>query len=236
MFITEFDAFVRKFHQLWNDGVTAHLDLDTHAGDAWVGLRVRLGQVPGPVYHHVHPFTQEVPRRESPSRQRRRARRAAARQASGVRATEAEEANEVELDPLNKQVVTDEVVEHTTEEPIDKAKYVDPVIDELCSNAEYNENFLSDENSVSYRFIVSDPALNSDVAAFKSKVKQSFVTSEVNFTNQLFEISGYEKVKDQSKFFLKIRNDEKAIEAIKNLKSDSILLMRIPMKKPKPKP
>ena len=53
---TELDTFVKKFHQLWHDGITAHLDLDTHAGDAWVGLRVRLGQVPGPVH--------------SPSRQR----------------------------------------------------------------------------------------------------------------------------------------------------------------------
>ena len=43
MFVTELDNFVRKFHQLWNDGLTAHLDLDTHAGTAWVGLRVQLG-------------------------------------------------------------------------------------------------------------------------------------------------------------------------------------------------
>ena len=60
MFITELDTFVKKFHQLWNDGMTAHLDLDTHAGDAWVGLRVRLGPVPGPLHHEVHPYHQEV--------------------------------------------------------------------------------------------------------------------------------------------------------------------------------
>ena len=52
MSITELDTFVRKFHQLWNDGFTAHLDMDTHAGNAWVGLRVNLGQVPGPVHDH----------------------------------------------------------------------------------------------------------------------------------------------------------------------------------------
>ena len=34
MFITELDTFVRKFHQLRDDGVTGHLDVDTHAGVA----------------------------------------------------------------------------------------------------------------------------------------------------------------------------------------------------------
>ena len=80
--MTELENFVKKFHQLWNDGVTAHLDLDTHGGDAWDGLRVNLGQVPGPLHRQIHPFHQEVPRRESPSRHRRRGRQAAARQPS----------------------------------------------------------------------------------------------------------------------------------------------------------
>ena len=30
MFVTELDSFVYKFHQLWNAGHSAHLDLDTH--------------------------------------------------------------------------------------------------------------------------------------------------------------------------------------------------------------
>ena len=47
MVVTEIDSFIHKFHQLWRDGLTAHLDLDTHAGNAWVGLRVQLShQVP----------------------------------------------------------------------------------------------------------------------------------------------------------------------------------------------
>ena len=77
MLVTELDTFVRKFHQLWNDGLTAHLDLDTHGGYAWVGLRVQLGQVSGPPHQQL--FPQQVHRNvESPARQRRRARRAAA--------------------------------------------------------------------------------------------------------------------------------------------------------------
>ena len=34
--MTELDTFVKKFPQLWKDGVTAHLYLDTHAGWACV--------------------------------------------------------------------------------------------------------------------------------------------------------------------------------------------------------
>ena len=80
MSITEIDNFVKKFYQLWNAGHTAHLDVDTHAGNAWVGLRVQLGHAPGPLHHHPHPpFFQAQKKTVSPSRQRRRARRAAAR-------------------------------------------------------------------------------------------------------------------------------------------------------------
>jgi hypothetical protein len=159
--MTELDTFVKKFHQLWNDGITTHLDLDTHGGDAWVGLRVHLGQVPGPLHRRVHPFHQEVPRKESPSRQRRRAMRAAARQANAERPTEAAEANEVVLDATNERTVavTEEVVEHTAEETAENANRVDQVYDEFCSNAEYSENFLIEENSVNYRFIITDQAL-----------------------------------------------------------------------------
>ena len=80
MFVTEFDSFVQKFRQLWEAGLSAHLDANTHAGKAWVGIRVQLGHVPGPVLQHSH--------RRGPAYQRRRERRQAARAA----AEQAEEA------------------------------------------------------------------------------------------------------------------------------------------------
>ena len=82
MFVTELDTFIQTFHQLWNSSQTAHLDLDTCAGKAWVGLRVQLGHDPGPPHHQLHhpPFHQHSRQRDSPSRMRRRARRAANRQ------------------------------------------------------------------------------------------------------------------------------------------------------------
>ena len=73
----EIDSFIRKFYQLWNNGYTAHLDIDTCAGKAWVGLRLHLDHFSGhqhqPAYHQKH---------YSASRQRRRERRSAAHAAS----------------------------------------------------------------------------------------------------------------------------------------------------------
>ena len=52
MAVNEIESFIKKFYQLWSAGVSAHLDLDTHAGEAWVGLRVQLGPAPGPEHKH----------------------------------------------------------------------------------------------------------------------------------------------------------------------------------------
>ena len=41
------NSFVQKFRDLWRDGQSAHLDIDCHAGEAWVGLRLRLGHLHG---------------------------------------------------------------------------------------------------------------------------------------------------------------------------------------------
>ena len=227
--MTEVETFVRKFHQLWNDGVTAHLNLDTHGGQAWVGLRVHLGgHVPGPLHRPVHPFKQEVPRKESPSRQRRRERRAAARQARASDEEAVEACKNVQQTNEEQSVAVDavdaEAVEDTAKEP-----NVDPVIDEFCSNAEYNENILSDKNSVSYRFILTEIK---DLEVFKVKVRHSFSQAEVDISNQHFEISGCEILQDQLRFYLKTKNDEKATKAISNLKAEDILIRKIPKKKP----
>ena len=71
MFDEEFNSFLSKFHQLRSAGLTAHLDLDTHAGKTWIGLRVILGT----------DQNQNVPKvkRRSPSYFRRQERRKAAR-------------------------------------------------------------------------------------------------------------------------------------------------------------
>ena len=40
------ENFVKKFKLLWHSGYDAHLDVDTHAGKVWVGLRLNLGNHP----------------------------------------------------------------------------------------------------------------------------------------------------------------------------------------------
>ena len=76
---TELETFVQKFHQLWNSGLNAHLDLDTRDGNAWVSLHVQLGCAPGPLHAQTdQPLAKHVVKVTSPSRQRRRERRAAA--------------------------------------------------------------------------------------------------------------------------------------------------------------
>ena len=68
----ELDSFVSKFKQLCAAGLDAHLAAGSHAGKAWVSLRVGLGQPDKKADGHRH-------QRNSPSRQRRRARREVAR-------------------------------------------------------------------------------------------------------------------------------------------------------------
>ena len=87
MFHIELNNFVVKFHQLWQAGFNAHLNVDSHAGHAWCGLRVDLGPAPGPQQHEVRPGG----RRHAPSYRRRLDARAAARAAK-----EAEEASAAE--------------------------------------------------------------------------------------------------------------------------------------------
>ena len=76
MFSTEFDSFVKKFFQLRQAGLTAHLDVDTQAGQVRVALSVELGA--------GHAPGQQPPRRSrSPSYYRRQTRRKADREAAG---------------------------------------------------------------------------------------------------------------------------------------------------------
>ena len=137
MIVTELDSFVQKFHQLWKAGLNAHLDLDTHAGIAWVGLRVQLGHVPGPLHHQAPQKNQD-----SPSRQRRRDRRAAARNS---KAEEAEQTETVDDEVLNEQSgdiaekaeetqnnVEETIVEIVTNERAGAANAFDKVTDIIC--------------------------------------------------------------------------------------------------------
>ena len=81
MFHSELNNFLVKFHQLWQAGQPAHLNVDCRDGYAWCGLRVQLGPAPG---HHQQDH-QQVRRgrpKRSPASYRRLERRKAARAAA----------------------------------------------------------------------------------------------------------------------------------------------------------
>ena len=113
MYVTELDSFVQKFHQLWKAGVTAHLDLDTHAGNAWVGLRVQLGHVPGPVQHSSHHH------RRGPAYQRRQLRRQAERAAAKTSSSDALPAAQVS--DTSKETGHDDLNEKSKENDVSKS-------------------------------------------------------------------------------------------------------------------
>ena len=179
MYLTELDTFVKKFHQLWSDGFTAHLDFDTQAGNAWVGLRVQLGQVPGPPHHwQVHPHHQQVHRNcESPSRQRRRARRAAAKAANEnnsevVNAVEAS-SDEKEKEHTNieaEKVANGLLAENAT---IVKSDLRD-VSDEVCPDKVYFNVKNQESDTRRICSIELYPEQIEDVNDFRNKVEIYF--------------------------------------------------------------
>ena len=96
MFSEELDSFLKMFHQLRKAGRTAHLDVDTHAGQAWVGLRVMLGSD-----KNQQQYQSSSSRHRSPSYYRRQERRKAAKQsvddeAEKASASSSEKKNEAE--------------------------------------------------------------------------------------------------------------------------------------------
>ena len=94
MVVTEIDSFILKFKNLWKSGLSAHLDLDTHSGQAWVGLRVRLG-------HPLHRQVQQTgPKsRNTPCRQRPREKPLAARNEHAEKAVDPANEAEKAVDP-----------------------------------------------------------------------------------------------------------------------------------------
>ena len=42
MYVTELDGFILKLKHLWRSGLVAHLHIETHTGQAWASLNVKL--------------------------------------------------------------------------------------------------------------------------------------------------------------------------------------------------
>ena len=148
--------------------------MNCHAGQAWVGIRVQLG----------HEAGLQIPNRRSkntPSRQRRRARRAAARAEQDQHAEEEVGQNG---DIAEEALVTNQPIQKEAATMAgNRAVQVIPVtpVDEFCSNEEFHQNTLNDENSVTFRFIVQDPTLSNNEEAFKKQVNETSLASKRTF-------------------------------------------------------
>jgi hypothetical protein len=153
MYGTGLDSVIKKFHQLWKAGFTVHLDLDAHAGKAWVGIRAQLCHPLGPEHQQIHhPFSSPSSQRGTVYQQRQERRRqaaeaaAAAKQAAQVEAEHADKAADTEARQVDKETAElavtpfDEagdalVASDVAVEAVDK---VDGTVrDEVCSNEEY---------------------------------------------------------------------------------------------------
>ena len=158
MFHSELNNFVVKFHQLWQAGFNAHLNVDSHAGYAWCGLRVDLGPAPAaprhPQQHEVRPGG----RRHAPSYRRRLDARAAARAAKEAEeasaaeaAEEATKAKKAAEDAAAAQRVTEAViavgtgVAATAKRIAEKAVAAKNAAEEATENADSDEVIESTE-------------------------------------------------------------------------------------------
>lgn len=127
MSVSEFESFVGKFHQLWRAGITAHhLDMETHAGQAWVALRVPLGQFPGPVPQDHH---QQFPNhsQRSPAYFRRQEKRKETRAAADMIAEKVDVAGKA---TINEEVTVAEEELNLAEEIIVSEKAEEIAIDD----------------------------------------------------------------------------------------------------------
>ena len=205
MALSELDSFLLKFKCLWKTGYDAHLDFDTKAGEAWVGLRVRLGRVHGPL-EQLFPKPQ-TRSRNGPSRQRRRERRAAARkeveetshsetQDNAVEASIPETQSDVAEASYIHEEVTD-AEEAIVDEEIDTAIYV----------IEYFKNTTKDNSE-------AQDAIN----FIEDSLKEAYLKYKVDVDDQVYKIMEVNPAKEG--FVIKFKMKKSPAQGWFNLAKD----------------
>ena len=182
---SEIQSFINKFHQLRRAGLTAHLDLETHAGKAWMGLRIVISP------------DQKLQKFRNPSYFRRQERRKAAAKATEASKKPsdsdaiAEEAFAKEVDDpegsAEEALATDNVSESNAEEAADSIETAEQA-DIPERDAEEAENAIN--RSTAEKTIISDSNLVDDITkdvkqADNSKSENVFHTKRkiVKYTN-----------------------------------------------------
>ena len=146
----ELESFMRKFHQLWKAGSTAHLDLDCHAGYAWIGLRVQLGPAHGPANQAP------LPRYRGPSYKRRQERRRAARAAAPANSQTTAEVSEnvVDAEKVDTQQENIENVVPEEEQNVASTEKVNVFTCNICAFQSKWENGLKIHTARKHKNIV----------------------------------------------------------------------------------
>ena len=171
----ELNSFVVKFKQLWKSGLNAHLDLDTSAGKAWVGLRLDLGDgLAAPRHQGAH----EQKGKDSPSKERRRERRTLLRKTGTTE-------NHVKTEYSDEQKTTEEVDELTN----DKVKELTIDGDEPKSTEDVEE-FIIDK--------VQELPRNSDEQNTTEKVEEVVDNTVENLSNHTNEQQATVEVEEET--------------------------------------
>ena len=193
MFVKELDSFLKKFHQLWIAGHSAHLDLESHSGRAWVGLRVQLGHAPpGHLHHPLRPPQPQEPYRyrkpDSPSCERRRERRAAAHKNEAEEASKKENAEVADPTVIAETAVHEENSEimdstdQNDETPVEEAEKATKdmeISDEVCPDVEYDD-IDDDDAPVKEILLESVYHENFDEEAFKDHLDYNMKLQGIN--------------------------------------------------------
>ena len=187
MAATEIDSFIQKFTNLWKSGLDAHLDIDTHAGQAWVGLRVGLGGGPN-LLHEVqqHQAEKATKANSSPSRLRRRARRESARK---VKASEA--IQEPNVTEVGNYADKSESVE-TKDDKAAEAVIVEET--EVIENIADNENGKQEENDLKESSEITETiAENANQDEPNENVMNSEPVEDVVTAENMVEVNVYKE-------------------------------------------
>ena len=211
----DIDNLVKNFKQLWKSGRSAHLDLESHAGETWMGLRVRLGHVD----QHHHELQPQRQTRNGPSRQRRRMRRAAARE----NAAAAEKVASNESEAVSKAAKAEA---NNIESKIEIAAKVTDVV---CSDSEYHENETRSDLEVKsgketeiHEFECWDPRNKweeQDVVDHMGEaLEQMFIVFKVDIEDQQYQLDIKEKSKENFPFTIEIIKSKHSKAMIDNFR------------------
>ena len=166
MVVTELDSFFQRFHQLWNAGLNAHVNLDAHAGNACVNLHHQLGHHPVPTFV---PGWSCICRRE-----KRAAARKNAEEASKAAKILKQNANKTKKAETKGDSTVEIVINEETDEKVTMEPKAVQVQDAIINDKEYNSKVLKVQKCVKKMCEVQINEHNVDIDELRQIVYEYF--------------------------------------------------------------